>query len=144
VNLKTSGANWKKPQQIELSCHRVLKIPSWIQRFFSQLKNFVFEPFFLYSSFFDFPIIQKGWNSAVENPEYQSNDEHDAIIIIRYSPFNREYFAISGLDVLLPFFIENKSNYRVYYCDKYETFFKIVNNPKTTTCGFSVMVVVVA
>jgi hypothetical protein len=101
------------------------------QKFLSN-QNWI-EPIILYSSIFDFLKIQKGWNSAVENPEYKSYDDHDAIIVIGYSPFSREYFSISGLDLLIPFFIENKIKYRVYCCENYETFFNIVNNPKTTT-----------
>lgn len=131
--LCASREDWKKPQIKMSSCNKNSKKKStWIQRRSSQLKNCI-EPIFLYSLIFDFQLIQKGWNYAVENPEYQSNDEHDAIIIMEYSQFSREYFSISGLDLLLPFFIENKIKYRVYCCEKSETFFKIVNNPKTTT-----------
>lgn len=96
-------------------------------------KNQFFEPIVPYSSIFDFKLIQKGWNEAVSSPEYHSNDEHDAIIIIFYSPFSREYFSIAGLDLLIPFFVKNKIKYRVYSCENSEIFFKIVNNPKTTT-----------
>ncbi len=124
--------DWKKSEQ-KSSCCRFFLVPAWIKQAWFQLKIQFSEPLVLYSFYFDFRLLQQAWNIAVDNPESNSPDEHDALILIYYSPLSREYFSLAGLDLLIPFFIDNKINYRVYCCNNSDFFLEIVNNPKTTT-----------
>jgi hypothetical protein len=131
---KASQSDWKKstiPKNVY--CPHVFEIPQSIQKIFVKIKGEILEPFFLYASIFDFPIVKKGWNIAVDNPEFNSCNDHDAIIVMAYSPYCPEYFSISGLDLILQFFIEKKINYRVYSCDNLGNFVKIINNPRASS-----------
>jgi hypothetical protein len=131
---KASREDWKNPHPPKRgSCKNHFENPSLIKTIFVKIKGEVFEPIYLYASFFDFPIIKKGWNTAVNNPESNSNNDHDAIIVMAYSKHSREYFTIAGLDLILQFFIYKKINYRVYSCDNLETFKKILNNPNASS-----------
>jgi hypothetical protein len=130
---KATREDWKNPQPNKISCIEAPVVPQWIKSGWFWFKTQLCEPIFFYSIIFDFILIQKGWNVAVSTPAYHSNNEHDAIIIISYSAFSREYFSVNGLDLLIPFFVENKINFKVYCCENSENFVKIVNDPTTKT-----------
>jgi hypothetical protein len=131
---KARQVDWKNPYCPKNgSCQNHFETPSLIKTFFVKIKGEFLEPIYLYASLFDFPIIKKGWNNAVNNPESNSNNDHDAIIVMAYSKYSREFFTISGLDLILQFFIDNKINYQVSSCDTIESFLKIINNPKATS-----------
>lgn len=116
--------DWKHPQPGK-QCREPPASPPWLFWF----RTNIGESLALYNFYITFRYIRKGWNAAVEKPEFNSRDDHDAIIVMIYSCIGRE-FHFQEIDLLIEFFTKKGINYKVYCCENYDDFFNVVNNPQ--------------
>ena len=131
---KANKIDWKHPPQVFTRNHseKELKKPGIVKNIFFKIKP-VLEFLIFYQSPVIFQNIKKGWNSAVDHPQLNSNARHDAIIVNIYSSLSPEYMFQNGIDLLITFFSREKYNYKIYCCNSSDDFFDIVNNPNATS-----------
>ncbi|MGB7532349.1 MAG: hypothetical protein WA977_05135 [Halobacteriota archaeon] len=85
--------------------------------------------FILYLQFFVLYCINKGWKSAQSYPQFMSDNEYDAIIIV-HEKIAEKYMYGCGIDLLIDFFREKEIPYKLYHCYDLNTFEEIVRNQK--------------
>lgn len=131
---KASHIDWKHPPRnfSRNHCEKKLKKPGIVKNIFFKIKPCL-EFLIFYQSPVIFHNIKKGWNSAVDHRQLNSNAGHDAIIVNIYSPLSPEYMFQNGIDLLITFFMRKKNSYKIYCCNSSDNFFDIVNNPNATS-----------
>ena len=76
--------------------------------------------------------VYKGWNAAKKHPEYQSEKNHHAIIVVHKRPSTKPTAYADGVDLLIDFFNKNKEPYKVYHCSNSNDFKRVLGNEKAT------------
>ena len=130
----TLKENWKMvpPQAKKVSLCNCY-FPESIKLRIFWIKTRITEPVLMYHIISNFVYMRRGWNAAMINDEFNSDNDHDAIVISIYSKYGREYFFKEGIDLLITFFVKHKISFKVYLCQNSNDFISVLNNPKTKT-----------
>ena len=93
------------------------------------LENFIlkYQDFIFYLVILTACYINKGRKSAQSYPQFMSDNEHDAIIIVHEKIAEKCMYGC-GIDMVIDFFRKNKIPYKLYHCYDLNTFEKIVRD----------------
>lgn len=102
----------------------------------SKIRTYLYKNLYFFMKFEDWifylPVywaycIDKGWKRAQNYPQFKSDNEHDAIVVV-HEKFAKKCFYGDGIDLLIDFFKEQDIPYKLYHCYNLDTFEMIVRN----------------